>query len=67
MKELLTARTCGLLAMAALAASLSFNARAQEGTVRIVLGFPAGAASDVPCRVLAERMRHSLGQPVIAR
>ena len=38
---------------------------AQEGTVRIVLGFPAGASSDLLTRLLADHMRGSLNQPVI--
>ena len=37
----------------------------QEGVVRIVLGYPAGATSDILSRLLAEHMRGSLGRPVI--
>ena len=33
-------------------------------TIRIVVGFPAGGPSDVPARILAEKLR-ALGQPVI--
>ena len=33
-------------------------------TIRIVVGFPAGGPSDVPARILAEKLR-VLGQPVI--
>ena len=33
--------------------------------MRIVLGFPAGATSDLLSRLAAERMRQTLGQPVI--
>ncbi|MDH4190707.1 MAG: tripartite tricarboxylate transporter substrate-binding protein [Betaproteobacteria bacterium] len=40
-------------------------ALAQEGTIKIMLGFPAGASSDTLTRLLADRMRESLGQPVI--
>jgi tripartite-type tricarboxylate transporter receptor subunit TctC len=54
-----------LLLCAALAAAATFPAAAQQGTVRIVLGFPAGASADLLARLLAERMRASLGQPVI--
>jgi len=55
-----------LFALAAIAiAALSFNATAQEGTIRIVLGFPAGATSDILSRVVADHMRQGLGQPVI--
>jgi tripartite-type tricarboxylate transporter receptor subunit TctC len=38
---------------------------AQEGTIRIVLGFPAGASSDLLTRLLADQMRAALGQAVI--
>lgn len=37
----------------------------QEGTVKIMLGYPAGASSDTLTRLLADKMRESLGQPVI--
>jgi len=39
---------------------------AQEKTMRIVLGYPPGASSDTLTRLLADRMRPLLGQPVIA-
>jgi tripartite-type tricarboxylate transporter receptor subunit TctC len=51
-----------LLFLAALAAQ---PALAQVGVVRIVLGYPAGATSDILSRLLAEHMRGSLGRPVI--
>ena len=38
---------------------------AQEGTIRIVLGFPAGASADLLTRMLADQMRTALGQAVI--
>ncbi|MBA2964281.1 MULTISPECIES: Bug family tripartite tricarboxylate transporter substrate binding protein [Ramlibacter] len=40
-------------------------ARAQERTVRILVGFPPGGSADVIARLLADRMRASLGQNVI--
>jgi tripartite-type tricarboxylate transporter receptor subunit TctC len=51
-----------LLLVLALAAQ---PAHAQEGVLRIVLGFPAGATSDILSRLLAEHMRGTLGRPVI--
>ncbi len=33
--------------------------------IRIVVGFPAGGPSDVPARIIAEKLRVALGQPVI--
>ena len=53
--------------LAALIAMLVSAAGAQEfpnKTIRIVVGFPAGGPSDVPARILAEKLR-VLGQPVI--
>ena len=40
-------------------------ALAQEGVVRIVLGFPAGATADILSRIVADQMRGTLGRPVI--
>ena len=51
-----------LLFVLALAAQ---PALAQEGVVRIVLGFPAGATSDLLSRLIAEHMRGTLGRTVI--
>jgi tripartite-type tricarboxylate transporter receptor subunit TctC len=53
-----------LLATIALAGFAALAA-AQEGSVRMVLGFPAGATSDILSRLVAENMRQTLGQPVI--
>jgi tripartite-type tricarboxylate transporter receptor subunit TctC len=47
---------------ATLAAPLAF---ADDRTTRIVVGFPPGGSADVVARVLAEKMRASLGQTVI--
>jgi tripartite-type tricarboxylate transporter receptor subunit TctC len=40
-------------------------ARAQEGPVRIFVGFPAGATLDIMTRLVAEDMRRGLSRPVI--
>ena len=34
-------------------------------TIRLLVGFPAGGPSDVPARLIAERMQKTLGQPVV--
>jgi len=48
------------------AALLASGAGAQDKTLRIVLGYPPGASSDLLTRLLADRMRAILGQNVIA-
>jgi tripartite-type tricarboxylate transporter receptor subunit TctC len=52
------------LAAAALAAPAAI-AQPQERTIRILVGFPPGGSADVIARLLAEKMRASLGQNVI--
>ena len=59
-----------LFAAIAIAASFAFveNAQAQTYPLRpitIVVPFPAGGPTDALARILAERMRGPLGQPVI--
>lgn len=54
------------IALAALAATLPRLALAQDKPpVRILVGFPPGGSADVVARLLADRMRTSLGQNVI--
>jgi tripartite-type tricarboxylate transporter receptor subunit TctC len=52
---------------AALAGSLAFAApaRAEEPPLRLVLGFPPGASSDTLTRLVADKMRLSLGRTVV--
>ena len=52
------------LALAVLFA-LAPAAGAQKGPVKIVVGFPAGATSDLITRLVAEDLRGELGRPVI--
>jgi tripartite-type tricarboxylate transporter receptor subunit TctC len=52
-----------LIALAA--ALLSGGAIAQQGTIKFLVGFPAGASLDSMTRLVAEKMQGSLGQPVI--
>ncbi|PIF76325.1 tripartite-type tricarboxylate transporter receptor subunit TctC [Variovorax sp. 54] len=47
------------------ATALAPMAFAQERTVRILIGFPPGGSADVVARLLADKMRVSLGQNVI--
>jgi tripartite-type tricarboxylate transporter receptor subunit TctC len=54
-----------LLALALGGLALPQPAAAQEGTIKILLGYPAGASSDTLTRLVADRMRQSLSQPVI--
>ena len=50
-----------------LALSLAFSAglAAQEKTVKFIVGFPAGAGLDTMTRLIADKMRAKLGQPVV--
>ncbi len=34
-------------------------------TIRLLVGFPAGGPSDVPARLIADKMQKALGQPVV--
>ena len=34
-------------------------------SIRLLVGFPAGGPSDVPARIIAEKMQAALGQPVV--
>lgn len=57
-----------LLAMAGAAAGLAGApglVRAQEGSVRMLVGFPPGAGLDAMSRMVADKMRASLGRNVI--
>ena len=61
-------RVLSLAAGAAALPALSRHARAQvypSRPITIVVGFAAGAATDTIGRIIAERMKSSLGQPVI--
>lgn len=53
------------LAIAAALLCIAGAAFAQDKTLRIVLGYPPGASSDMLSRLLADRMRPLLGQAVI--
>jgi tripartite-type tricarboxylate transporter receptor subunit TctC len=53
------------LLVALAAAFLAASAHAQQGTIKFLVGFPAGAGLDTMTRLIADKMRDSLGQPVI--
>jgi tripartite-type tricarboxylate transporter receptor subunit TctC len=54
------------LASLALGLGLAAAAQAQSGkTIRILVGFPAGGGSDAIARILADKLKDELGQPVI--
>jgi tripartite-type tricarboxylate transporter receptor subunit TctC len=53
------------IALVVVAFALSTAAAAQDGTVKFLVGFPAGASLDTMTRLVAERMRVTLGQPVV--
>lgn len=55
----------GLLAALCTAAFAGPATAQGEGTIRIVVGFPAGATSDALARVLAEQLQQTLKQTVI--
>lgn len=64
-------RKCTALAGAVALLILSAGATAQENAqyperpIRLVVGFPAGGASDVAARAVAEKMADRLGQPIV--
>jgi tripartite-type tricarboxylate transporter receptor subunit TctC len=43
----------------------SLGAHAQQGTIKFLVGFPAGASLDALTRMVAEKMQASLGQNVV--
>src|SRR5688572_21902359 len=54
------------LALAALmAAAPAFAQSFPSKPIRILVGFPAGGPSDVPARLIANKMQAALGQPVV--
>jgi tripartite-type tricarboxylate transporter receptor subunit TctC len=56
--------SCGAFVAASLA-NRSVFAQASRRPVRLVVGFPAGGASDYVARILAEHLRTELGVPII--
>jgi len=52
---------CALIALAFPVAADDYPSR----PIRLVLGFTAGGPTDIPARLLAERLTASLGRPVV--
>ena len=52
-------------ALAALALAIAAAAHAQDGTVRVLVGFAPSSTSDMIARLVADRMKTSLGTSVI--
>jgi tripartite-type tricarboxylate transporter receptor subunit TctC len=52
-------------ALAVLAFATAVPASAQDGPVRVLVGFAPGSTSDAVARLLADRMKTSLGTPVV--
>jgi tripartite-type tricarboxylate transporter receptor subunit TctC len=53
------------LLVALAAALVAGTASAQQGTIKFLVGFPAGASLDAMTRMVADKMQASLGQNVI--
>ena len=53
------------LASLTLALALAQGAWAQAGPVRLIVGFPAGGSADVTARLVADKMKDSLGTTVL--
>lgn len=53
------------LLVALAAALLAGGAHAQQGTIRFLVGFPAGASLDAMTRMIAQHMQDALGQNVV--
>jgi tripartite-type tricarboxylate transporter receptor subunit TctC len=66
-----TLRRLGVCALAAIAVQIMLPPAAEaqapypSRAIRLVVGFPAGGPTDGPARIIAEKLRSSLGQPVV--
>ena len=64
-----TLRLNRIVALAGLAATLSFNAMAQNGypnkPIRVVVPFAAGSTTDIIARAIADKMGASMGQTLV--
>ena len=58
-------KACSLLAACAILATVAHAQDFPNRTIRLLVGFPAGGPSDIPARLVAEKLREALGQPVV--
>lgn len=54
-----------LLAAALVCAAIALPCQAQDKPVRILIGFPPGGTTDLLGRLVADKLKDSLGQPVL--
>ncbi|MFZ4710761.1 MAG: Bug family tripartite tricarboxylate transporter substrate binding protein, partial [Zwartia sp.] len=57
-----------LMAMGVFIAIPSFSAQAQgypNKTIKIIVGYPPGGSTDVPARIVGQKLAEVLGQPVV--
>jgi tripartite-type tricarboxylate transporter receptor subunit TctC len=64
MLKRMAAALAGLLALVA-ATAVATAANYPDRPVTVVVGFPPGGASDIPARILTDKLSNLLGQPVI--
>ena len=64
-KRLFSTLRTALTLSAVVLAGLAGPAQAQNGTIRLLVGFPAGGGTDVIARTLAEKLKDQLGVNVI--
>lgn len=64
-KRVFSSLRTALTACAIALAGLAGPAQAQNGSIRLLVGFPAGGGSDVIARTLAEKLKDHLGFTVL--
>ena len=54
-----------LVTFGSLSATATLAQSAFKGPLKILVGFPAGGSSDIAARMLADKLKDTLGQPVV--